>query len=98
MMRPCPAIRILPWICAAFILFADCCVFCRDGTTSTVLLIGELMKQAERYLNEGLHPRIIVDVSLHTAKPMPKSSFVTLIAHTLPHIQLPLLVVLPASN
>ena len=35
----------------------------RDGTTSTVLMIGELMKQAERYLNEGLHPRIIVDVS-----------------------------------
>ncbi len=35
----------------------------RDGTTSTVLLIGELMKQAERYLNEGLHPRVIVDVS-----------------------------------
>ena len=35
---------------------------CRDGTTSTVLLIGELMKQSERYLNEGLHPRIIVDV------------------------------------
>lgn len=32
-----------------------------DGTTSTVLLIGELMKQAERYLNEGLHPRVIVD-------------------------------------
>jgi T-complex protein 1 subunit zeta len=32
-----------------------------DGTTSTVLFIGELMKQAERYLGEGLHPRIIVD-------------------------------------
>lgn len=36
---------------------------CSDGTTSTVLFIGELMKQAERYLGEGLHPRIIVDVS-----------------------------------
>ena len=35
---------------------------CRDGTTSTVLLIGELMKQAERYLNEGTHPRVIVEV------------------------------------
>ena len=35
---------------------------CRDGTTSTVLFIGELMKQAERYLNEGLHPRVIVEV------------------------------------
>mmetsp|Transcript_3784 Transcript_3784/g.10894 ORF Transcript_3784/g.10894 Transcript_3784/m.10894 type:complete len:533 (-) Transcript_3784:196-1794(-) len=32
-----------------------------DGTTSTVLFIGELMKQAERYLAEGLHPRVIVD-------------------------------------
>ena len=36
---------------------------CRDGTTSTVLFIGELMKQAERYLGEGLHPRVIVEVS-----------------------------------
>lgn len=34
----------------------------RDGTTSTVLLIGELMKQAERYLNEGCHPRVIAEV------------------------------------
>ncbi|KAK9806125.1 hypothetical protein WJX72_002333 [[Myrmecia] bisecta] len=32
-----------------------------DGTTSMVLFIGDLMKQAERYLNEGLHPRVIVD-------------------------------------
>jgi T-complex protein 1 subunit zeta len=24
-----------------------------DGTTSTVLLIGELMKQSERYISEG---------------------------------------------
>jgi T-complex protein 1 subunit zeta len=30
-----------------------------DGTTSIVLLVGELMKQAERYISEGLHPRII---------------------------------------
>ena len=34
----------------------------RDGTTSTVLLIGELMKQAERHLGEGCHPRLIADV------------------------------------
>eukprot|EP00188_Purpureofilum_apyrenoidigerum_P001215 Plantae.Rhodophyta-Purpureofilum_apyrenoidigerum.ctg16527.p1 GENE.Plantae.Rhodophyta-Purpureofilum_apyrenoidigerum.ctg16527~~Plantae.Rhodophyta-Purpureofilum_apyrenoidigerum.ctg16527.p1 ORF type:complete len:531 (+),score=100.69 Plantae.Rhodophyta-Purpureofilum_apyrenoidigerum.ctg16527:142-1734(+) len=34
---------------------------CGDGTTSTVLLIGELLKQAERYLIEGLHPRAITD-------------------------------------
>eukprot|EP00004_Rigifila_ramosa_P025475 TRINITY_DN7620_c0_g1_i1.p1 TRINITY_DN7620_c0_g1~~TRINITY_DN7620_c0_g1_i1.p1 ORF type:complete len:540 (+),score=142.41 TRINITY_DN7620_c0_g1_i1:210-1622(+) len=32
-----------------------------DGTTSTVLMIGELMKQAERYLAEGLHPRVLLE-------------------------------------
>ncbi|CAK9113799.1 T-complex protein 1 subunit zeta 2 (TCP-1-zeta 2) (CCT-zeta 2) (Chaperonin CCT6B) [Durusdinium trenchii] len=32
-----------------------------DGTTSTVLFTGELLKQAERYLGEGLHPRVVVD-------------------------------------
>jgi len=32
-----------------------------DGTTTTVLLCGELLKQAERYTSEGLHPRIITD-------------------------------------
>lgn len=32
-----------------------------DGTTSNVLLIGELLKQAQRYTSEGLHPRIISD-------------------------------------
>lgn len=32
-----------------------------DGTTSNVLFIGELLRQAERYLGEGVHPRIIVD-------------------------------------
>jgi T-complex protein 1 subunit zeta len=32
-----------------------------DGTTSTVLLIGELLKQADRHISEGLHPRIITD-------------------------------------
>lgn len=34
-----------------------------DGTTSMVLMIGELMKAAERFLAEGTHPRVIVDVS-----------------------------------
>lgn len=34
-----------------------------DGTTSIVLMIGELMKQSERYLSEGLHPRVLVEVS-----------------------------------
>jgi T-complex protein 1 subunit zeta len=32
-----------------------------DGTTSTVLFIGELMKQSERYIDEGTHPRFLVD-------------------------------------
>lgn len=32
-----------------------------DGTTSTVIFIGELMKQAERYLSDGVHPRIIAE-------------------------------------
>lgn len=32
-----------------------------DGTTSNVLLIGELLRQSERYLGEGVHPRILVD-------------------------------------
>ncbi|CAF1572043.1 unnamed protein product, partial [Adineta ricciae] len=30
-----------------------------DGTTSIVLLIGELLKQADLYITEGLHPRIV---------------------------------------
>lgn len=34
---------------------------CGDGTTSTVLLIGEMLKQAEQLLVDGLHPRVIVD-------------------------------------
>lgn len=32
-----------------------------DGTTTTVLLCGELLRQAERYTSEGLHPRVITD-------------------------------------
>ena len=32
-----------------------------DGTTSVVLMVGELLKQADRYIQEGLHPRIITD-------------------------------------
>lgn len=38
-----------------------------DGTTSTVLLIGELLRHAERHLQEGLHPRLIVE-GLEVAK------------------------------
>lgn len=32
-----------------------------DGTTSVVLLVGELLRQAERYIAEGLHPRVITE-------------------------------------
>ncbi|KAI9139049.1 chaperonin Cpn60/TCP-1 family [Paraphysoderma sedebokerense] len=32
-----------------------------DGTTSIVLVVGELLKQAERFISEGLHPRIITE-------------------------------------
>jgi T-complex protein 1 subunit zeta len=32
-----------------------------DGTTSTVLLTGELLKQCAVYVQEGLHPRILTD-------------------------------------
>ncbi|KAH8234077.1 hypothetical protein KR038_000837 [Drosophila bunnanda] len=32
-----------------------------DGTTSTVLLIGELLKQAGLLIEEGLHPRLLVE-------------------------------------
>lgn len=30
-----------------------------DGTTSNVLLIGELLRQASRFLSDGLHPRVV---------------------------------------
>lgn len=32
-----------------------------DGTTSTVIVIGELLKQADRYISEGLHPRVLTE-------------------------------------
>ena len=32
-----------------------------DGTTSNVLIIGELLKQADLYISEGLHPSIITE-------------------------------------
>ncbi|CAM9769374.1 unnamed protein product [Chrysoparadoxa australica] len=33
----------------------------RDGTTTSVLVTGELLKQAERYIAEGTHPRVITE-------------------------------------
>jgi T-complex protein 1 subunit zeta len=32
---------------------------CGDGTTGCVILIGEMLKQADRYLQEGVHPRVL---------------------------------------
>ena len=32
-----------------------------DGTTSNVLFIGELLRNAERLYMEGVHPRVITD-------------------------------------
>jgi T-complex protein 1 subunit zeta len=32
-----------------------------DGTTTNVLMIGELLKQAQRYISEGLHPRVVTE-------------------------------------
>lgn len=32
-----------------------------DGTTSVVLLVGELLKQSERYTSEGVHPTVIAE-------------------------------------
>jgi T-complex protein 1 subunit zeta len=32
-----------------------------DGTTSVCLLVGEIMKQAERYISEGVHPRVVTE-------------------------------------
>ena len=32
-----------------------------DGTTSNVLIIGELLKQADIYIQEGLHPRLVTE-------------------------------------
>ncbi|CBN75950.1 conserved unknown protein [Ectocarpus siliculosus] len=32
-----------------------------DGTTTSVLFTGELLRQAERYLTEGLHPRVLTE-------------------------------------
>ena len=46
-----------------------------DGTSSTVLITGELMKQAERYVNEGVHPRVIVKVWRPVEEELPSIEF-----------------------
>ncbi|KAF8622765.1 hypothetical protein AX15_006852 [Amanita polypyramis BW_CC] len=32
-----------------------------DGTTSVVLLVGELLRQADRFISEGVHPTIVAE-------------------------------------
>ena len=32
-----------------------------DGTTSNVLIIGELLKQADVFISDGLHPRVAAE-------------------------------------
>jgi len=32
-----------------------------DGTTTNVILIGELLKQSERFIGENLHPRVLAE-------------------------------------
>lgn len=38
-----------------------------DGTTSNIILIGEIMKQAERVVQDGTHARVITE-GLEVAK------------------------------
>jgi T-complex protein 1 subunit zeta len=38
-----------------------------DGSTSTVLVIGEMLRQCERYIQDGLHPRVLTE-GFHLAK------------------------------
>ena len=53
-----------------------------DGTTSVVLMVGELLKQADRYIAEGLHPRVITDgyeiAKTETLKVRPMTEHTTL--------------------
>ncbi|PFH50922.1 hypothetical protein AMATHDRAFT_143972 [Amanita thiersii Skay4041] len=39
-----------------------------DGTTSVVLLVGELLKQADRFTSEGVHPTVIAGGFDHAKK------------------------------
>lgn len=32
-----------------------------DGTTTVILLVGELLRECERYIGEGIHPSLLVD-------------------------------------
>jgi T-complex protein 1 subunit eta len=34
-----------------------------DGTTSVVLLAAEILKEVKEFIEDGLHPRVIIKVS-----------------------------------
>jgi T-complex protein 1 subunit eta len=36
------------------------CVQVGDGTTSVVILAGELLREAKTFIEDGIHPRIIM--------------------------------------
>lgn len=53
-----------------------------DGTTSVVLLVGELLKQAERYTSEGVHPRVVsegYDLASKEALKVRKGRYLTIL-------------------
>ncbi len=55
-----------------------------DGTTSVVLLVGELLKQADRYISEGVHPMVIgegFDVAKKEASDVRPSRFLLVAFH-----------------
>ncbi|KAL0490269.1 CCT6A [Acrasis kona] len=47
-----------------------------DGTTTIVLLIGEMLTQAQRFLGEGLHPSVLIE-GLYLAKAEARNFLVT---------------------
>lgn len=64
---------------------------CGDGTTSVVLLVGELLKQADRYISEGVHPTVIAegyDLAKKEALLVCSSIVLDAIAHMLMHFPL----------
>lgn len=57
-----------------------------DGSTSTVLLIGELLKQAELHVAEGLHPRVLADgFELAKAKALEVLESCKIVHEAVPH-------------
>lgn len=64
-----------------------------DGTTSVVLIVGELLKQAERYTSEGAHPRVVGEGFSHAQTEALKvrcrsynAGFALMLPHTVPRL------------